>query len=305
MDETVTSSKSSLIWPIVLVVALLGVAAVVFFNSGQLSGFFGLKAPQPDSSADPSQYLSRALYFREAFQPTRTNYRIFEKAAQFTKKPVSEMPAYFNLKNEADIWSELPPVPKDFSEIAYMLAIGSFFAIDGLGEEYYEQPEFYPNFTNPKGGLRWWLEPDPTSWGSNGYGTYPAEQWTTLKKGETESFKATVFLYTSFGVQTYQGLTVYADSESQKYFDLTISPQTFLLGPSFPKFGKNWAQKVTIRGKLKPDTPKGQYGVALNVGHPPADKQSEWSLLHKNLYQDAANGIRPSGNSVSLYVKVE
>src|SRR3989344_5993048 len=186
------------------------------------------------------------------------------------------MPAFFGLRSEEEIWESLPPIPGDFSEIAFLLARGDFFAIGGLDERYYKQPEFYPNFTDHKGGLRQWLDPYPQGWGANGFGTYPAEQWADLKKGETESFEATVFLYSGWGVQTFQGATLFADAASQQFFDVSISPQTLLLEPSFPKFYSNWAHKITMKGTLKPQTPPGKYHIAINLGVPPQDKQKEW-----------------------------
>src|SRR3989344_9175602 len=53
-----------------------------------------------ENKLDPSQYAVRQRYFQEAFQPDRENYDLFEKAAVFLKKPVSEMPNYFSLNSE-------------------------------------------------------------------------------------------------------------------------------------------------------------------------------------------------------------
>lgn len=293
-------------FPVFLIAAIaLAVVAIglFLFLGPSVTGFFGVPSEPPKNSGDPSQYLGRAQYFKEAFQPDRSNYGIFESASQYTQKPLAEMPSFFGLRSEDEIWAALPPIPKDFSEIAFLLAGGQFFAIGGLDETYYKQPEFYPNFK--EGGLRWWKKPDSTSWATNGYGTYPAEQWTTLKRGGTEAFDATVFLYSGFGVQTYQGATLFLDSESQKYFDVTVSPQTFLLEPSFPKFGSDWAKKIAISGSLKPGTPPGDYTISVNVGLPPQDKIGQWQLKYRNLYQNAANGVRPSGNQIELHVTVE
>lgn len=247
--------------------------------------------------------VSRQKYFEEAFVPDRESYDLFEKAAAYTKKPISEMPAFFNLKNEEEIFSALPQIPKDFSETSYLLASGKYFSIGFLEKEYYSQPEFYPNFK--EGGLRFWAKPDPTSWGVNGYGTYPAEQNDTLKLGKRENFVAAVFLYAGYGVQTYQGVTLEQDSASKKYFDVSISPKDFLLDPTFPKFGSNWAEKIIITGRIKPGTPKGDYVIGINIETPPKELKAKWEFEHKNLYYDAASGIGPSGNQIQLNIRVE
>jgi len=284
---------------VILAIAIVAVLLVLVFSSGGLSGFFGLQSKEPSNGVP----LVRQQYFQEAFQPNRENYKVFEVAAKFSGKPLSEMPRFFALSSEAEIWEELPPVPKDFSEIAYLLASGRFFTIENLDEGYYKQPEFYPGFKQT--GLRFWTQPDPRGWATGGYGTYPAEQWTDLKKGETENFKSTVFLYNGFGVQTYQGVTLFVGGDASKYFDISISPQTFLLDADFPKFQKGWAQKITIRGSLKPGTPKGEYTVPIMIGFPPEEKQKEWENKYRNLYQSAAASVKPSGNPIDLHIKVE
>lgn len=304
METTTDAAKPAIGFPfipVLMAIAVIAVLLALVFSSGSLAGFFGLQ-PKETGNSIP---LVRQQYFQEAFQPKRTEYKLFEAASKFTGKPLGELPAFFALSSEQEIWEELPPIPKDFSEIAYMLVTGNFFAIENLGEGYYKQPEFYPNFTNPKGGLRWWREPDPRGWATGGYGTYPSEQWATMKKGETENFKATVFLYNSFGVQTYQGGTLFMAGDYSKYFDITISPQTFLLEPTFPKFKEEWVKKITIQGSLKQGTPKGEYTIPILIGTPPEEKNREWTAKYRNLYQNAAASVKPSGNPIELHIKVE
>lgn len=312
-----------------LIAALAGIAGVAIlvylvFSTASPTGFFGIAqtvSPPPvetgktgvqlnpgestgsPPSSDPSDFLARREYFESAFKIDRESYDIFEKASAFTGKPLSTMPAFFSLKNEAEIWENLPAPPADFSEIAFLLATGKYFSIAGLDERYWKQFEFYPDAV--ENGLKYWTEPDPKSWASNGYGTYPSEQWATLKTGDTETFEATVFVYTGYGVQTYQGVTLFAEGNDLERFDLSISPQTFLLEPTFPKFESEWVKKVMITGNIKEGTPKGEYTVNLNLGVPPEDKRKEWTLEHRNLYEDAAAGIRPSGNQIVLHILVE
>ncbi|MDD5163369.1 MAG: hypothetical protein PHD95_04135 [Candidatus ainarchaeum sp.] len=308
MDDTqVQQKKSPLVFiSIILVVAVVCIAAFVFLQQFLPQNSVGNFLVSNDAQSDvinPSQFVSREDYFREVFKPHRNQYGLFGKAADFLKKPVSEIPAYFGLNNEQEIFEALPEIPSDFSDIAYLLAQGKYFDLGLLDERYYKQPEFYDNFKTL--GVRYWTRPDPKYWVANGYGTYPAEQWDSLQIGQREDFKGVVFFYSSWGVQSFQGVSLSPDSESQKYFDIQITPKTFLLEPSFPKFGKNWAYKIEIAGKLKPNTPPGVYHVGINVEVPPNEFRSKWALEHKNIYFDAANAIRPAGNQIQFDITVK
>lgn len=308
---------------VIFVVAVIGIFSFVFLQApASPAGDFLVSAPLAGDSVgavsgngaldsigmqsdviDPSQFISREDYFREVFMPRREQYVLFEKTAVFLKRPVSEIPAYFGLASEQEIFAALPPVPNDFSEIAYLLAQGKYFNLASLDERYFKQPEFYPNFKTL--GITYWTRPDPKYWVSNGYGSYPSEQWDSLERGSREEFRGVVFFYSSWGAQTFQGISLMPDAESQKYFDIQISPKNFLLEPSFTKFGKDWVYRVEITGKLKPGTPSGEYAVGVNVEIPPKELRDKWSLEHKNLYFDGASAIRPSGNQIQFNVTVK
>jgi len=298
----------------VVVVAGLAILAMPYFSQPSQPGLASLpeaplqeeeqEAEESGLKVDPSQYAVRQRYFEEVFRPKRDEYNLFENASAHLGIPLEEVPEYFSLRSEKEVFSELPAAAEELSEIAYLLATGKYFSIGYLDETYYKQPEFYPNFKEH--GLTYWTEPDPRYWTPHGYGSYPSEQWAELKKGETEEFTAVVFFYSNWGVQTFQGVTLMQDSESKEYFDLEISPQNLLLEPSFPKFYENWAHKIIIRGRLLPETGPGEYNIGINVERPPADLRSRWEFEHKNIYFDAAaGGIKPSGDQILLRIKVE
>ncbi|MDO8661573.1 MAG: hypothetical protein Q7K43_06800, partial [Candidatus Woesearchaeota archaeon] len=184
------------------------------------------------SNPSASQFIVRQQYFEEAFKPHRDTYDIFEKTSKNLNIPLEQIPQKFGLNSEQEIWGELPKVPKDFSETAYALAQGRYYSIGLLEEEYFSQPEFYPNFKTQ--ALRYWTTPDASSWTPQGYGQYPAQQFDVLTKGEREEFTGVVFFHTSWGVEGFQGVTLVPTSFAQKYFDITISPDTFLLGATVP-----------------------------------------------------------------------
>jgi len=251
----------------------------------------------------PSSYAVRQQYFEEAFKPKRDEYDLFEKAAARLQIPLEYVPEYFALNSEKDIFNELPPVPNDFSEVAYLLATGRNYALGPITEEYFLQPEFYPNFK--ENGLKYWSEPDPKYWATNGYGSYPAEQFDVLSQSGRTEFYSVVFFYTGYGVQTYQGAHLIPTSNTLKYFDVDISPDTFLLTPTFPKFSKDWVYKITIQGKVKPDTPAGEYTIGFLIVDPPIEKRNEWAGEYRNLYFNAATVISPSNFPITFNITVE
>ncbi len=256
----------------------------------------------PAVDVSPTQFPLRQKYFEEAFRPKRETYRLFEKAANYLKIPVGKVPEYFSLNSESEIFADLAPVPKDFSEVAFLLASGRYYSIGQLSEEYFTQPEFYPNFK--QSGMRPWAEPDPKYWGTNGYGTYPAEQWDTLSISGRKEFTTVVFFYTGYGIQTYQGATLAPTAETLERFDVSISPDTFLLTPTFPKFTNDWAHQIIIKGKLREGVPEGKYLAAFKVVEPPKEKKEEWEFKYRNVYFDAATSIAPADYPIKFNITV-
>ena len=251
----------------------------------------------------PEDFPVREEFFREIFRPRRESYKLFEKASAFLGKDIEGVKKFFLMDNEMQIWEKLPKAADDFSEIAYLFASGNYFTIGLLGPEYYKQPELYANFKT--GGLKYWAKPDPRYWVPHGFGSYPSEQWDTLSLSGRKEFTGVVFVHSGWGVQTYQGMTLLPDSEFVKYFDVEITPQNFLLEPVWPRFGENWAYKVTITGRLKPETKPGSYKLAINVFTPPKELKEQWGLEHRNLYFDGSvSPVGPQGNFIEFNITV-
>ncbi len=250
----------------------------------------------------PEDFLIREDYFRAVYKPDRSKYKLLERASKFLGKDNEGTLQFFGLKSEEEIFEALPPINPDFSETAYLFASGKYFSIGFLEEDTFLQPEFYSNFKSL--GVKYWTQPDPKYWVPHGYGSYPSEQFDTLKIGSREEFTGVVFVHAGWGVQTYQGMSLSVDPESKKYFDIEITPANFLLNPSFPKFSSKWAYKVEIKGKLKQGTPPGSYKIGINVVTPPSDLREQWEYQYKNSYFDGATAIKPSGNFIQLNIVV-
>jgi len=167
---------------------------------------------------------------------------------------------------------------KELKQNEELLSINSENENFASALEDYKNPEFYPTYANyknkkaPEGRIGIW-----------GLGIYPARQERSVHAGE--EFTAVAYLHASWFVQTYQGLTLKADYDS-RYFDVSLSPDIVLLGPSYPSFSEEWAQKILVKVRTK-DAPKGTYNIAINPTLPPFEKDEEWRASHKN-YVSAA-----------------
>lgn len=203
----------------------------------------------------------------------------------------------------AEVFEDLPPIPDDFGTMAYMFEIGKWKDLKYFTEGYYKQPEFYPGFeTVALGG---WKNPDPSRWGVIGWGAYPGDIWADTFQGA--EFEARTFWHAGWGVQTYQGFQMMpvfpSASKDQndsvfntqdpaavsKYFDVSFNNNVFLLGPTYPKFDKDWTRMVAVKVKVHVDTPKGQYVLGVDPGVPPEEIRTEWLAKYKMMYFDAAS----------------
>lgn len=214
------------------------------------------------------------------------------------------MKKYFGLNTEEEIYENLPKPAEDFSEIVYLFSQGRYFSIGLLGEEYYKQPEFYPTFKTS--GLRSWTRTDSRYWAPHGFGSYPSQQSDELSLSGRRESTGVVFIQSSWGVQTYQGFSLHADETSKQFFDISITPQNFLIGPAWPKFAPNWAERVVVTARVKDNTPPGTYKIIINTFTPPKELREQWQYLYKNIYFDASvSPVQPSSNLVEFVIEVK
>ena len=234
------------------------------------------------------------------------------------------------------VFSRLPPYPENFDEVDLGVQYGKYywnenFSVVAPDDNYYKQPEFYPNFEN-KENLGYYLQVKevdsdkveyPTERvGVSGYGMYPAD---TVVKGINpgEDLKVVTYLHTSWFIEKYQGMelkpvfpshgdtqqamvSVVQDPDVVKdYFDVKIEPTIILLEPSYPIFFPNWAQKVTVKVHLKENTPKGTYLVGVTPFEPPVENSEEWKYKY-GIYAYTDAGMAGIGRPhLQIFVKVE
>lgn len=240
----------------------------------------------------------RQKYFREQWGIHRDNY--IELGANHLGITEQKLLSMFDLSSDKEIWSELPLVPDDFGEINYLMQNGKFFALETLEEKYWKQPEFYPSWKNCP---TYWTEPDPRYWTPNGYGAYVSNQFTVINEGE--EFYAIVYVHSGCGVQTWQGTRLEVSNNARDYFNVSITPNEFLLEPMFPQIKYGWTKRIEVKGSLKEGTPKGVYDILIDVIPPSKESKDKWSAEYKTLYFNASQGVRPAKALISLEVTVQ
>jgi len=153
-----------------------------------------------------------------------------------------------------EVFKYLPPMPKDFYEIKRLYATQNLKDYDRLTPEYYLQPEFYPGWFNiaNKTYCR-----DPRIHGKFGASFYPSNADITIEQGL--EFTLTTLLYTSPGVESYQGTVIEMEYNKSIISVSILEPNRtevpnyngdeffLLLEPTYPYFSPNWAKKFKIR----------------------------------------------------------
>ncbi len=209
----------------------------------------------------------------------------------------------------AVVYKNLPPFPEDFYTIDLLIFLGRITDIIDLDEKYWKQPEFYPGFED---NINLIANPERGRFYGIGYGAYPGD--IGAEAGPGDDFTVASFFHTSWLVETYQGMqmnvvypsdtnvpsqnlegnqaSVKQDPEVVKnYFEVTATPDIFLLEPANPIFGSNWAQKVLVHVKIKEDTPKGIYVIGINPTTPPKEYGQKWTKQYLTKYVDASAGV--------------
>lgn len=208
-----------------------------------------------------------------------------------------------------EIFADLPPFPNDFLYKTYLIKVGRFFDIGSLDERYWKQPEFDPDFT--RYGLKYWndlksKDYKKTHWSTSGMRTYPFEQYVEAAPGY--SFNISVIMSTDWSVEAYQGIhiktlfinsTVSADGKkiaasegAERYINVNVTPDEFLLTPAFPIFTYDWNRKLLFTGKISEDTPAGTYILSFDLIPPSQANSEKWFMEHLNLYSDGVQMVK-------------
>lgn len=198
----------------------------------------------------------------------------------------------------------LPPVPGDFWSKKKAFETGGFSAAESIGEDYFLQPEFLPEFEEI--GLSYWKQPDLERWGAYGFGVYPAEQAISLKRGEQTTVFA--FVHSAYYIQSFQGLKlVPVDSNSLlEDFEIGVLPKNILLGPSWPVFDRMWMHDAAIRIRVRENALPGVYKISFDAENPDKEAEEKWveKLAGKKYFSGTAQ-VSISRPRLVVFVQVE
>lgn len=202
-----------------------------------------------------------------------------------------------------NMFSLLPEFPKNFYSVRQLVRTGTITDFGTLGEEYWKQPEFFPNFEDI--GLPILQNPPKDRWGAQGYMTYPADTLSMVRPGE--QLDVYFFIKSSYLVETYQGImfdysfpssaevtsgelpeggtAVQQDPEAAaSYFTVELEPNPFILEPNFPVFRPGGTIKVKATIRASPETPAGNYVVAFDTVKVPEEQEDLWIKQYLNRY---------------------
>lgn len=199
---------------------------------------------------------------------------------------------------------------------------------------FYKQPEFYYNewttenintyylpLGNPKGYNYSYLN-------VGGGGAFPGvviiepQEGALVKPGM--DLRAVTYFHAALGVRNYQGVHLEIDypdkaevfygvntikinqdpNTVKNYFDVTITPQEFVLEPTFPVFHQDWTEKVVFSIHINENTPAGTYVIWIEPGSVSGLNQTKWSNEYGLRYYNFAQGFRITPPPYQIFITV-
>ena len=198
------------------------------------------------------------------------------------------------------MFCQIPNLPDDFEEMMILVEYQKITDLSLINESYWKQPEFFPNWEM----VLPVLQTTTNRVGVTIPNTYPADAGLSLKAGD--SIDVIFFMRSSPQSYFYKGINLYATYPEEttllqelpdgttsiiqdvdkvdSYFEVTYTPDTFILEPSYPVFREGWAKKIVITINAKSNTPKGYYVLGTEITSPNAEQDLEWLLKYKTKY---------------------
>lgn len=195
-------------------------------------------------------------------------------------------------------FEELPSPPQDFNFVVSEFQKSNFSDSTFFTPAYFLQPEFFPNFALQ--GLRYWKESLTQHRGVYGYGVYPSDIFLAAKKGET--IRTRVFVHSAYGIQSWQGIGLREDANNA--FPVSLSRSSLLLGPSFPKFSKEWVQVVDVSVSIPSNAPRGTQVLSFDLVAPPSELSEQWREKYGSQYVEGG-AFSLSRPFVQVHLSVE
>lgn len=229
-----------------------------------------------------------------------------------------------NVCADKSVFAELPKYPENLQEVSLAVESNAYdlpenFSIKYPDENYYKQPEFYPDDSFQNQGLKYYtITPIKWSAGSASYsGDYVISNMGNkdlIHIGDT--VRVITYWHAGYGIYKYQLFKLtpnYPDSmsirmgsysvvqdpsEAEKCFDVRIEPSNIMLEPSAPVFGYNWTQKITAYITVKCT---GKFGIEIMPTD--ADPQFIQSAIRKyGIYNIVTN---PIGSPFQVFFEIQ
>jgi hypothetical protein len=235
-----------------------------------------------------TRILSAKERLEERYDVNRAAYKIFLDSHGF------------------NTFEALPKIPSDFGEITYMIYTGKLTVLQETKPEYYLQPEFYPLFVD-NGLHRFYEQYDPKYIGTYGWGVYPSEQWLSVQSNS--SGQIALFFKTGWGIETWQGINLYAYSDCD-WLTPKVENPVFITPPTYPEFctkqscGEDWARLITINLDVGKANIGQKCQVMLSNQTPPTAKDKEWLYEHKTDYVSASSSMVSIGVPFTAHIEV-
>jgi len=183
-----------------------------------------------------------------------------------------------NVENTFDtsmIFKDLPQKPPLFDLITRNFLDNQIKDLTLIDESVWKNPEFYPTWE--RSGIVTYTNHKYDRWGVHGYGFYPSEQsWNVQNMQEGDELVFYSWFHTSWGVETWQGLQL-IPLYNNEYFDVQLKPNLFMIGPTYPKFDKEWVKMIEFKVIAKKSVPVGTYTVKVEITQPTIEQADEWS----------------------------
>ncbi len=306
-----------------LVFAFCLVAALAFLNPvgrAQASAVFPMATPVVAALAIPPTAIVQTA---NAEDPVLKSIAASEAKANQTRLNYGKYVPTI-------VFDKLPPFPKDFYTFKNLVWTGKI-DVSQVGEQYWKQPEFYPNwdiglqnreqrYTDP---LFWdFAKGESKRFGAWGYGAYPASRGIRLSKGQSRT--VTVLWYSGWTVETVQGMSMAASLPNQteavlptgkefleqnpedaaKSVAVEFSPKNVAIYPAFPQFSKEWVVSVSVTVTALPDAVVGKYFAVIHPDSPEKEFSDELFAKWTNNYVPVSGSVGVSPAMQVIVVEV-
>ncbi len=221
---------------------------------------------------------------------------LIEQHATANRITVNESKAIweqYGIINEKDILKNLPSKTNTFEKEKEWVNGGEGVLLGIIDENNYQQPDFYPTFETS--GKKTWINAMGEKSYVLGVMSTPADQEAVLTN-EIREFETYLFVGAGWGTTTHQGVKLRAAVEpNESGITIAITPNEFLVGPTFPIIDENWIERVHIEGSVSPEAKEGKYTITILLDNPTEQNENEWVTTHTEYARANTSFVDPRG----------